>query len=317
MNISKLYKEISLFNPRIEVLLRQLFWYNSNFLKRFNPNKIKHNDDNIIVSPVNFEDVISFLKLQGVGNGSLLVVHSSYAALENTGLSPDEIIDKLLDLIGPTGTLAMPVIRKYKGEPNPYDKLKDSMDDLVLKYDVCNTKITSGLLPYYLMVRENAHTSLFPFNPLSAVGPLAESMIVNNLFGDYPSPHGPNSSWKFCYDNDAIIIGLGVSLDHFNTSIHVAEEAFGDWRYSEVEWYNKRKFKIVDKNGKMFEKTVLERKPKWGMLHFAENNLNRDLQRNHIITNVIIGGSIPVSIEKQRALVDFLRSKNKNGYPYF
>lgn len=317
MNISKIYKLISLLNPRIEVLLRHIFWYNINVLKRFNPYKIKHKEENTINSTVDFDNVISFLKSQGIGEGSLLLVHSSYAALENSGLSPDEIINKLLELIGSKGTLAMPVIRHFKGEKKTYEKLKDYMDDLVLIYDVCNTKITSGMLPYYLMIRKNAHTSLFPINPLCAVGELAEPMMANNLLGENPSPHGPNSSWKFCYDNDAFVVGLGVSLEHYNTSIHIAEEAFKDWKYSNDEWYNKRKFKIIDKNGNMFEKTVLERKPKWGMLHFAENNLNRDLRKNQITTNVIIDGLIPVTIEKQRVLVDFLRSRNRNGYPYF
>lgn len=317
MIIGKIYKRIALLSPWVEVTLRKFYWKNVKFLKKFKPYSPVGLNNGSLIKFVDFNDVIEYLKCNGVCEGSLLVVHSSYDALECTGLAPEEIIEKLLNLIGPSGTLAMPVIRKFKGEPKTVDVLTTPMDNVVCTYDVKRTKITSGMLPYFLMRRDDSVTSLFPLNPMCAVGPLANEMMLHNLDGDCPSPHGPVSSWKFCYDHNAIIVGLGVTLEHYNTSVHVAEEAFGDWYWSEQEWYRKRCFTIIDKQGKETEKIVYERKPRWGTLHCAELNLHRDLNKAGIVIFSKIDDVIPMAIEKQQELITFLRSKNKKGYPYY
>ena len=59
---------------------------------------------------------------------------------------------------------------------------------------------------------------------MAALGPLAEQIIKNNLDGYEPLPCGVNSSWKFCADNNAKILALGVDMAHSLTMIHVAEE---------------------------------------------------------------------------------------------
>lgn len=317
ISISSLYKNIVSLSPYLEVLLRKIYWKNISFLKEYNPYKHHTSLGNSDIPHIDFDIVLNWLKKNGVKKGSLLVVHSSYEALECTGLEAEQIIEKLLDLVGPDGTLAMPVIRKFKGEPMLENLLNTSIEDLVCTYDVKKTKIVSGMLPYYLMMRDDSETSLCPLNPLCAVGSLAKEIVKDNIIDDIPSPHGPNSGWKFCYDHEAIIIGLGVTLEHFNTSIHVAEEAFDNWKYSKEEWFRKRKFVIIDQNNIQFEKYIFERRPEWGMLHFAEINLYNDLIRNNIVKSEILSGQIPVSFERSKELVDFLRDNNKDGYPYF
>ncbi len=314
--LASLYKKIVLLSPYVEVLLRQMYWKNVSRLRKYRPyGKVK------MVSfsrdYVDFDRVIDYLRSKGIGEGALLVVHSSYDALECTGLTPEEIIDKLLLLIGKTGTLAMPAIRKFKGEPKPEKILSFNTDDLICTYNVKKTVLISGLLPYTLMRKENAEISHFPLNPMVAVGPLAKEMMAGNLKGTYPSPHGANSSWKFCHDHDAFVIGLGVDLEHYNTMIHVAEEAFGDWKWPVDKWYRLRQFDIVDEQNNRSSVTVSERKPKWGMLHIAELNLYRDLIRHKIIEKVKIEDMIPVSVERSQDLITFLRTRNNKGYPYF
>ena len=316
MGLSSIYNRIALISPYCEIALRHLYWKNVKWLGKFNPNKPAKSSASGETKHVDFEKVIDWLKAKGVGDGSLLIVHSSYAGLECTGLNPEEIVDKLLNLVGPTGTLCMPVIRKFKGEPKASELLTTNIDDLVCTYDVKWTKITSGLLPYCLMRKENAVVSHFPFNPMCAVGPLAEEMMAHNLDGELPSPHGPNSSWKFCYDHNAAVCWLGTDLEHHNTMTHVAEEAFNEWRWRD-SWYHIRKFKIIDESGNETNKEVHERKPEWGMLRYAEMNVNRDLKRNNIVDTEMLEGIIPLGFENSRTFVDYLRSKNKKGYPYY
>lgn len=314
MGLSTLYNKVALLSPRIEVMLRQLYWKNASKLKK--AAKSSQDKPTIVQSHVDFQSIIDWLKSNGVGEGSLLIAHSSYEALEATGLEPEAIVEELLRLVGKTGTLAMPAIRKFKGEPSYAERTGDEPMEVVCKYNVRKTKVSSGVLPYYMVLREDSEVSRFPLNPMVAIGPLAKEMMKHNIDEEWSKPHGPNSAWKFCYDHNAIVVGLGASLEHYNTITHVAEEAFGDWRWSDDFWYCKRTFDVVDGD---FEKriNILERKPYIGKLHFAEKNLYRDLIKNGIVKEDVIDGTIPVYIETAQGYINYLRSKNKNGYPYF
>lgn len=315
--VSTLYHRIVLLHPRIEVILRQIYWHNSKCLGRFNPNK----ESNMSIKDkqlenVDFDSILEQLRDWGVKDGSLLIVHSSYDSLKATGLTPLEIIVKLKNLIGETGTLAMPVIRSYREEPDATQKLLSSYRPPKCTYNPRRTPVSSGLLPTFLMRMPEAEISLHPLNPLCAVGPLAKDMMRDNISGTLPSPHGKDSSWKFCLDNNAIVIGLGTNLRHHNTIGHVAEEAYGDWCWNDEDWYNKRDFVIQKSKQESIEITVRERKPLWGMLHQAELNRYNDLIKNNVLMSRSFG-NVLLELEVSQDLIKFLRSKNKNGYPYF
>lgn len=314
MGLSKIYNRIALVSPRIEVMLRQLYWKNAGKLKK--AAKKAQEKPKIEQRNIDFQGIINWLKANGVGEGTLLIVHSSYEALEATGLEPEAIVEKLLELVGKTGTLAMPAIRKFKGELSYAERTGNEKKEIVCKYNVRKTKVSSGVLPYYMVLREDSEVSRFPLNPMVAIGPLAKDMMEHNIDEEWSKPHGPNSAWKFCYDHNAIVVGLGASLEHYNTITHVAEEAFGDWHWSDDFWYCRRTFEVVDGD---FEKriNILERKPYIGKMHFAEKNLYRDLIKNGIVKEDMIDDSIPVYIETAQGYINYLRSKNKNGYPYF
>ncbi len=315
--VSYLYKKVALLNPKIEVKLRQLYWRNSDKFGRFNPN-VKTAASSMVktADAVDFDEIISQLKIWGVKEGSLIIVHSSYDSLRETGLKPTEIILKLRDLIGDLGTIAMPVIRSYKEEPEASKKYLTSYKPPKCIYNPRRTPVSSGLLPTFLMRTKGAEISLHPLNPLCAIGPLAKEMMSENIKGKNPSPHGRNSSWKFCLDHNAIVIGLGTDLRHHNTIGHVAEEAFGDWHWKDEDWYNYRDFVIEKSKEETIELSVRERKPYWGMLHQAELNRYNDLLKQNIIKTRIIG-SVILEMEYAQDLIKFLRSKNDNGYPYF
>lgn len=313
MNLGKIYNRTASLSPYMEIALRQIYWSNVGRLKGMNPNKAKHKQKD--KEKADFNHVVEWLKDYGVKEGDLLIVHSSYEGLEGTGLSPEEIIERLLDLVGPKGTLCMPVIRHFKEEKKA-KKEGTPLTDIVCKYDVKRTLVSSGMLPFTLMRRPDAVTSHFPLNPLCAVGPLAEEMMAHNLDGDNPSPHGPNSSWKFCVDHGAKVCAIGTSLEHHNTCIHVAEEAYGDWRWKDDEWYDLRSFEIVDENKNSKRVSIKNRKLKWGTRHIAEINLNNAEKKAGIVKSSVVDG-ITVGFAESQKVISFLRAKNKNGYPYF
>lgn len=310
MSISSLYKKIALSSPKAEVFLRKLYWNNATLLSRFSVNKTNrfHRTEY-----VDFEEIINFLKECGIGEGALVVMHSSYGNLKPTSLDNKGIIERLLQLVGTTGTLAAPVIRHFKEEEimTLKDKINDKVADIHCVYDVENTPVSSGVLCSTLMKHPESETSLFPLNPLTAVGPLAKDMMKDNLEGDYPSAHGPGSCWKFCADHNAYIIYLGVNYGHHITMQQVVTESYPEM--CPPDFFHKRSFTII--NGEERKEVVVhERRQQWTKC-LAEMNVNKDLAESGIVKMTNIKG-IPVSVMKAQDLIEFYRKKG-GYYPYF
>ena len=315
MALGTIYNKIALISPYVEIGLRKLYWRNEEKLKKYSPNKAASLTKESDEEHADFEKVVNWLKAQGIGEGSLLIVHSGFAELEKTRLSPEQIVDRLLSLVGPTGTLAMPVIRRYKEAEKAAKEGKDKCD-VICKYDVKKTMITSGLLPYTLMHKEGAVISHHPFNPLCAIGPLAKEMMEHNIDGAAPSPHGPNSSWKFCYDHGGKVCSIGTDIEHLNTIMHIAEEAFGNWYWSDDIWYDKLKFVIVDEQKNRKEVVVSNRKEEWGKLHIAEINVCKEEKKVGAMKSDMVDG-ITVGFVDPQKMLSMLQCKNKKGYPYY
>ena len=138
--------------------------------------------------------------------------------------------------------------------------------------------------------------------------------MKNNIIGDKPTPCGANSSWKFCLDHDAYIIGLGVELASCLTMIHTIEDCM-DQNWPIKNWYRERMFKIKTHNHTE-KKLVRERRPIWGSLHWAGRTMSKDLIKNKIVNSININGVI-IEVISSKKLEKFLKSKNRNGYPYF
>lgn len=304
MSVSEIYNKLALMSPRMEVVLRKIYWNNYKLLSRFKPKSSLKPPTTV---KIDFDKIIEYLRSQGIGEGTLLILHSSYGAVKGSGLSPDEIIDKLLELIGPTGTLAMPVIRQFNSTENDIDA---NLEDVEFVYDVDNTPITTGVLPIRLHAREGSVTSRFPLNPMCAIGPLAKEMMADNLNGN--SPHDEHSAWKYCADHNAMILGIGIDLAHYLTMIHVAEEAYPGWPIK--DWYRKRNFIIKDGDFQT-QKTVLERRPKWGMLHLADKLYTKDFKENGILIENTVE-STRIGVIESSKLIQYLNGRKAEGYPY-
>ncbi|EKT3962650.1 AAC(3) family N-acetyltransferase [Flavobacterium psychrophilum] len=295
-------------SPYLEVLIRRVYWRNRELTSRFKKT-IPQNSD-----LKNFNKIKDQLNDFGVKKGDILVLHASYEMLEGTGKLPKQIIEELLDLLGTTGTLAMNSSRAFPEEKIKGDYLNANYNDLIVNYNVHKSRVWTGVLPFFMLKHKDAKISRFPINPIVAVGFHAERMIENNIKGKLNSSCGFNSSWKYCVDNNAVIVGLGTDLTHSLTIMHVAEEIMGD-KWLVKDWFRERQFRVVDND---FDEiiTVNERNPQWGCLHFAERTLCKDLINSGILKTATIDGVL-VEVINSKELISFLNSKNKNGYPYF
>lgn len=301
------YQKISSISPHIEMVNRRLYYLLKPLVDKFiKPNKrqVSKVDNGYI----DFKLIIEELKNRGLKPGDVLVLHSSYSELKVCNLSPIEIVNMLLDYLGPTGTLAVPAFAIYSEPSIGQDgKIMDVFD-----YDVSSTNIWTGVLSKAVLNDPRSIRSLHPLNSMVAIGDKAKKMMEKNETELYPC--GLGSSWNFCHLQNAFILGLGTDLTHSLTMIHVAEDTkVDDWCVA--DWYHDRKFRVKD-GEKEFYLNVKERRYVWGKLHFAERNLAKDLIQMKIMKTGNLG-TILIETLRSTDLIEFLESKNKTGYPYF
>jgi aminoglycoside 3-N-acetyltransferase len=293
-------------SPRIEILFRKFYWKNVTIFKRFVNKKPESNN------LTDFTKVLDVLKPLILEKNEILIVHSSFGSLAGVNKSPKQVINALLNLLGETGTLAMNSARIFPEEGNIKDILHKE-DVPLTTYDLKKSRVWTGALPLWMVRDSRSVISKFPLNPMVAIGNEAQNIVEKNIQHPDSSPCGPNSSWKYCTDRNALVIALGVDLTHNLTIMHVAEENKKDWPVE--NWYRKRQFRIIDGNINT-QIEVKERRPKWGLLHFAERTLRKDLISSGILKFIEIDG-FRIEYLRAKSLFEFLNNKNDNGYPYF
>lgn len=314
MGLGSIYHKLVLISPKVEVAIRRLYWDNVKTLRRFR----KSSSAEVCVDenrPIDFDKITAYLWENGVKNTDIMVIHSSYNALAGSKLSAEEVIDKLFELVKEGGTLAMPAIRSFEEEQNYGDYIENYMDDVAQHfttvYNVFQSPVTAGLLPFTLMRYDDAEISRFPLNPLVAIGAQAEAMMEHNIDGELPSAHGPQSAWAYCAEHDAWNIGIGVDIKDYLTIFHVSQET-PDWPVK--DWYFERDF-IIKKSKRETPLRIRERKHIWTK-YFAEANFYRDLQVAGVLKTAVIEG-VPIHMCRSKALFEFINSQKNPSYPYF
>lgn len=312
MNFEKILKT----SPAIEVLIRYAYW-TSPFLREFLEKRkkilYKNSKNKEKQGFINFDKILEKLSMEGINSGEIIILHSAYSSLSDTGLSPLEICKKILTLLGPTGTLAAPAIPKFHNSPIGIDILSNSICEQLTTYDVINTPPWTGAIPAALMKIPGARRSRHPLNTMVAVGSEAENMMHHNIDGDLPLACGPQSSWKYCLDKNAKLVFIGADVAHSITMIHVAEDCYSsEWPIK--NWYRDRRFLVIDNDFKK-EIKVKERHPKWA-INYAERTLAQDLLKHKIVKEFIIE-NVNISICESQNLINFLSDRRKTGYPYF
>jgi aminoglycoside 3-N-acetyltransferase len=291
--------------PFLEIAIRIIYWKNIfffNFIyKRFLfLRRFKNKRANI--EQIDFSEIVSFLKDYGISHGDTLLVHSSYDSIKQSRKLPKEIIDDLLNLVGSDGNLVMPANRVFDYNKEP------------IEFDVKRTRVWSGALPFAMLLRKDCEKSRFPINSVVVIGKDAKDMVADNLTEDFSTPCGLNSAWYQCYLKDAYVLGLGIDLTHSLTMTHVAEDAWeSDWPIA--DWYENKQYQITDANFKQLV-NVRQRRDKWGKFYFAERKLAKDLNDANILKTFIVQG-VDIQLVKSQELINFLRSRNKMGYPFY
>ncbi len=180
---------------------------------------------------------IEDLKKLGLKKGMNLMVHSS---LRNIGANAksagaEMVIDSLLDIIGPEGTLIAPAI---SGSVRPDQPV----------FHVMHTPSTVGFFTEALRRRPEAVRSLHPVHSVAAIGPKADFFTCGHTEANTPwSPDTPYG--RILRDENAGILFLGVNLN-YNSCFHSLEiEA----RLPGMHTRESTVLYVIDKNNSMLE----------------------------------------------------------------
>jgi aminoglycoside N3'-acetyltransferase len=292
--------------PFMEVLSKIIYWK----IKPLIPHKIGLYLKNLrtsavktaIISQVDLRDLSIFLKQIGIHENSTIVVHSSYDSLKSLKVLPRDIINMLVSLVGPNGNLAMPANRVYANTNQPID------------FNVNNSKIWSGALPFTLLRDERSVKSHMPINSIVAIGPDAKNFVIDELTTEDETPCGQNSAWFKLYQNNALVLGLGVDLVHNLTMTHLVEDCWPD-EWPSQNWYDRVTYRIMDSDY-IRNVSILQRKEYIGKYFYTEARLARDLEKHGILKSYMFNG-IKVQILSSVELIGFLKIRSKNFYPFY
>jgi aminoglycoside 3-N-acetyltransferase len=150
------------------------------------------------------EEIVAGLRALGVEPGMVLMVHSSLSAFGRVAGGADTVIEALLEVVGPEGTLMMP-----------------AMGGAAI-FDVEATPSNVGTITDVFWRRPDVTRSIHPTHSVAGRGPLVDELIAGHL--DQPSAIGPDSPWgKIARRADGYLLFLGVDQDR-NTLLHTAED---------------------------------------------------------------------------------------------
>lgn len=149
-------------------------------------------------------DVARQLVQLGVEPGGVLLVHTSWRAVRPVDGGPQSLINALLDVLGPDGTLVMPC---WPGD-----------DDAVFDPATTPAATDLGIVAELFRRQPGVLRSEHPF-AFAALGPHAHRVTAGPL--PLP-PHVPASPVGRVYDLDGQVLLLGVNHDA-DTTLHLAE----------------------------------------------------------------------------------------------
>jgi aminoglycoside 3-N-acetyltransferase len=148
----------------------------------------------------------------GMQQGTVVAVHSSLKSLGSVEGGPDALIDAVLDVVGPGGTLVVPAFTYcFRGYADAGI------------FDQDESPARTGLVAETLRLRKGAIRSFHPTHSVSALGSLAGEITRGHL---QATPLGRNSPFHKLALHAGWILLIGCGHDS-NSFIHTAEVLAG------------------------------------------------------------------------------------------
>tara|TARA_B100000953_G_scaffold76226_1_gene61589 strand:- start:3084 stop:3968 length:885 start_codon:yes stop_codon:yes gene_type:complete len=152
----------------------------------------------------------------GLKKGDLLFVHSSLRSIGFVDNGPISVIEAIMDVIGPTGTLAFPTFSIDK-------TMENTLNNKEYIFDPKTTPSTVGKITEVFRKLPDVKRSVHPTHSVAALGPLAEKLTNTHL--DDGTNFGESSPLGKLYALNGKIFGLGINFGPV-TFYHVYEDLY-------------------------------------------------------------------------------------------
>ncbi|WP_313694788.1 aminoglycoside N(3)-acetyltransferase [Halorarum halobium] len=175
-------------------------------------------------APVTADRIAGDLRALGVDAGDAVLVHASLSSLGWVPGGAPAVVDALLDVVTPVGTLAMPTHSTQLSDPSNWEN-PPVPDDWIAEIRETMPPYRPELTPTRMMgavaecFRDHPEVvrSRHPTSSFAAWGEGAEAVVADHAVDP---PFGETSPLARLYDLDASVLRLGVEA---NTSLHLAE----------------------------------------------------------------------------------------------
>ncbi len=174
-------------------------------------------------------DIIGGLKRLGLACGDHVIVHASLSSFGRVTGGADSVIDALLEVVGPDGTVVVPTF---------------GINDKV--FDPAQSETNLGVIPQTFWKRKGARRSRNPLASVAAIGSNADRLVENHA--DAKTAHGKGTPYYRLYELGGKILLLGVDQDR-STFLHTAEEL------ARLPYLKPTKGSFIDSSGKTRTKT--------------------------------------------------------------
>ncbi len=179
------------------------------------------------------QDLIMGFSRLGLKAGDIVLVHSSYKSLGSVQGGPQTVIDALLEVLTPDGTLIMPTFNFNfnKGEP----------------WDVLKTPSHMGAITELARTNPASRRVFHPFYSFAILGKLKDELTHTR----YKDSYGKDSIFMQLRKRDAKIMIIGLSYTHSMTFFHHIEQMEGvDYRF-----IKEFKGEVTDETGRTYTDT--------------------------------------------------------------
>jgi len=235
------------------------------------------------------EDLAEGFRTAGMAGGDVVFVHASVGKIGRIGGGMDAVIDALLELLGASGTLAMPGFAFQ------------FFDVQAPVFDVRNTPCWASKLYERFRTRMPVLRSHHVTHSVCAAGARARELTATHS----ASPCGPESPFVKLADWGAKILLIGVS-HNVSTTFHAVEE---QERVPYMRLQEVKGATIIDEDGRT---SPIETFVHNLSHHYDFNRMNETLKREGIQRESVIGGALVRCLDAGRMFAAAVRKVRKD-----
>jgi aminoglycoside 3-N-acetyltransferase len=204
------------------------------------------------------EDLVEQLKLMGIQEGDVVLVHSALSKMGYVQNGPKTVVESLLEVLGNEGHLLMPT------SPNNGRQFDFMQTNPV--FDVMHSPSKMGAISEYFRKLPGIKRSLHPTESVACLGPDAEE-FVRGHFGALTAYQADSPFGKVIEKNGKILM-IGVTFDNAGTNVHCFEDAV-DFPYP---IYHSDIFdaEVIDENGEKHQVQTKIHNPEWSAKRYCD-----------------------------------------------